>query len=363
MKIKFKPTEKVPLAFYIPLERRRFLRSLALASAGFSLPGFLAEALTLTPTVTQGPYYPLATNIPLDKDNDLVQLNDHLTTAAGVITQVSGRVLTATGDPINGALVELWHADREGDYLYSGNSTRNAACDANFAGFGQYLTGRDGRFRFRTVKAGLYPGRTRHYHWGVTIPGQLTRVTSQTGWNEVAKDLNGHTWATQNLNDNVFSSVTTSEQRAAILLDYLAVPGTTTGEVHANWDYVVNQTPAEPTYPGGGSLVVAGKPVAGLTAGSVRYEITIPGYVGYSYEIYGNPTFADLTWAALPFALGTGTAADRNIYTATTEGSLKLYVDAAAERGFYYVGFRVPGANTGTPGGSGGGGPGGPPPR
>ena len=34
----------------------------------------------------EGPYYPLANNIPLDKDNDLVQLNDNLTIAAGIVT-------------------------------------------------------------------------------------------------------------------------------------------------------------------------------------------------------------------------------------------------------------------------------------
>src|SRR5712671_6498979 len=105
--------------FHIPIDRRRFFKSMAIASAGFTLPGYLTEALTLSPIVTQGPYYPLANNIPLDKDNDLVQLNDNLTIAAGIVTYLSGRVLDSIGNPIRGALVELWHADREGDYLYS----------------------------------------------------------------------------------------------------------------------------------------------------------------------------------------------------------------------------------------------------
>ena len=45
-----------PNTFYIPLNRRRFFKSIALASAGFTLSGYMAEALTLSPTVTQGPY-------------------------------------------------------------------------------------------------------------------------------------------------------------------------------------------------------------------------------------------------------------------------------------------------------------------
>src|SRR5215813_12926433 len=114
-------------AFYIPLGRERFLKSLAVASAGFALPGYLAEALTYTPEVTQGPYYPLARNVPLDKDNDLIYLNDNLTAASGLVTYVSGRVLDASGSPVSGALVELWHCDRptpntganQCNYLYS----------------------------------------------------------------------------------------------------------------------------------------------------------------------------------------------------------------------------------------------------
>src|SRR6266571_7403949 len=91
--------------FYIPIGRRRFFKSMALASAGFTLPGYLAEALTYAPEVTQGPYYPLANNIPLDSDNDLIYLNDNLTRATGVITYVAGRVLEASGNPVKGALV------------------------------------------------------------------------------------------------------------------------------------------------------------------------------------------------------------------------------------------------------------------
>jgi hypothetical protein len=48
-----------PQPFYIPLNRRRFMRALALASAGFTMKSYLAEALTIAPSVTQGPYLSL----------------------------------------------------------------------------------------------------------------------------------------------------------------------------------------------------------------------------------------------------------------------------------------------------------------
>ena len=337
-----------PHSFYIPLGRRRFLKSMAAASAGFTLSGYLAEALTASPNVTQGPFYPLADDIPLDEDNDLVQLGDNLTAAAGIVTYVTGRVLDLNGAPIKNALVELWHADREGDYSYSMGAGRNVACDANFAGIGQFITGSTGWFKFRTIKAGLYNGRTRHYHWGVTVPGRTTRSSTQTGWNEVAYALNGSQWATQNSNDNVFSTAPAA-QRAGMLLDFVAVPGTTTGEVQATWDFVSGSTPVEPTYPGGGSLVTAGIVVAGPVGGNPRYKITVPAYAGYTYEIYANPTLSDLEWRTLPFAMTAEGKADRRKHTATADGSLSFYVEAKAVKDFYKVTFRVPGANTGTP--------------
>ena len=335
-----------PRPFHIPVDRRRFFKSMAAVSAGFTLSGYLAEALTATPGTTQGPYYPLADDIALDKDNDLVQLGDNLTAAAGIVTYVTGRVLDTSGNPIKNALVELWHADREGDYQYSTGVGRNPACDANFAGFGQFLTGSSGAFKFRTIKAGLYTGRTRHYHWGITIPGRTTRFTTQTGWNEIAYNLNGTQWTTQNSNDNVFATVPAA-QRASMLLDFTALPGTTTGEVQSTWDFVSGFTPIEPTYPDGGSLLIAGTPVPAPTG--LRYKLTVPAYANYTYEIYGNPTLADLEWKALPFSLAQSGTIDRHKHTATAEGALNLFVEAKAERGFYKVSFRVPGANTGTP--------------
>jgi protocatechuate 3,4-dioxygenase beta subunit len=152
-----------PKIFHVPIDRRRFFKSMAIASAGFTLPGYLAEALTIAPSVTQGPYYPTPATMPLEKDNDLIYLNDNLVRAVGKITYLTGRVLTASGSPISGALVELWHADNSGKYVFQKNDV-NSTYDTNFQGFGQFLTGKSGAYKFRTIKAGLYNGRVRHYH-------------------------------------------------------------------------------------------------------------------------------------------------------------------------------------------------------
>ena len=336
MKIKIKTAQ--PHAFHIPVNRRGFFKSMALASAGFTLPGYLAEALTLTPQQTQGPYYPLADDIPLDKDNDLVQLGDNLTAASGIVTYVSGRVLDGSGNPIRGALVELWHADTNGVYTYSTGAGRNAAADPNFAGFGQFVTGSAGAYKFRTIRAGLYTGRTRHFHWGITIPGQTSRFTTQTYWSGEPG----------NSSDGVLNGISNADQKASVILAFTPLPGTTTGEVQATWDIVMGLTPVYPSYPGGGSLIIAGTPVAGPT-NSTRFQLSIPAYTGYTYEIYGNPTLGALAWSALPFSLSQTGAINTNKFTAASNGTLNLYLTEKTNKGFYSVTFRVPGANTGTP--------------
>ncbi|MDR3403415.1 MAG: hypothetical protein P4L99_13030 [Chthoniobacter sp.] len=350
--------------------RRCFLRQLAVGGAFYSVSGLLAEALTLTPRQTQGPFYPMARNIPLDKDNDLVIVNDHLTPAKGIITYVSGRVLDSKGQPIRDALIELWHMDNDGNYLFAADAPRNPKADVNFAGFGQFLTASDGAYKFRTIKAGLYRGRTRHYHFGITIPGQKTRFTTQLYWNEVPRATDGSVWSTTNENDGVLRGVHDPAERAAVIRDFTAVPGSAAGEQETTWDIVMGLTPVEQPYPGAedGVLVLAGTEVPAIAGGKRRYRITVPAQAGYSYEVYANPTLGKLGWAALPFSLQASDKPDRNIHTAKAEGSLDLFVEKESVKGYYHIAFRVPGADLSTPGvmrgtPGGFGSPGGPPPR
>ena len=360
-----------PHPFHIPLERRRFLKAMALASGAWTFPGYLAEALTIAPRVTQGPYYPTPNTMPLEKDNDLIYVNDNLTRAIGKITYLTGRVLTSSGTPIKGALVELWHADNGGKYVYQKNDP-NSTYDTHFQGFGQFLTGEGGFYKFRTIKAGLYNGRTRHFHLAVTIPGIFTynsnsRYCTQLFWNETAYvlDSNGNetsaSWAQQNSNDMVYAGIADLSQRAAITLDYTTVDAET-GSVAANFDFVIGYTPIEPVYPAGG-FVVGGEAVAGPT-NTTRFKISIPAYSNYTYEIYGNPTLfnvgnnitnwnssylTNMSWAALPFSLSQAGAVNTNKFTATSNSTLDVYLDEKSDKGFYFVSFRIPGENTGTP--------------
>ncbi|WP_051944872.1 hypothetical protein [Verrucomicrobium sp. BvORR106] len=335
--------------------RRRILAQLAAGGAFSAVSGLFAEALTVTAKLTEGPYYPANTpfnNIPLDKDNDMVLLNDSLTPATGLVTHVAGRVLDRNGNAVRGALVEIWHADHHGEYIQSTTAVRNPKSDPNFAGFGQFLTGKDGAYRFRTIKAGLYRGRTRHIHAAVTLPGEKIRTCTQLFWDEPSYDLNGKLWAQQNDNDGVLRGVRDATQRAALIRKFSKVAGAAGDEESTVWDIVMGSATMEPSYPNtpGGELIVPGEAVGSSKS---RWKIAVPAYPGYAYEVYANPTHGTLGYAALPFALTAEGKVDRNITVAEKEGTLTLYVDKPSVKGAYLVGYRVPGANLGTPSGRG----------
>ena len=62
--------------------RRIFIGSAAvgaLGTASLFVPGVFAEKLMQTPSQTEGPFYP--DKMPLDTDNDLLIINDHITPA------------------------------------------------------------------------------------------------------------------------------------------------------------------------------------------------------------------------------------------------------------------------------------------
>lgn len=213
-----------------PLEpRRRFLTRLGCASVLFAAPGTFAEALIQTPPQTEGPFYP--DKLPLDTDNDLIIVNDALTPAAGEITWLSGRILDAKGDPIRNATVEIWQCDAHGVYLH-GNSDNKAKRDANFQGFGRFLTGLSGEYLFRTIKPVAYPGRTPHIHFAVKLKGR-DKFTTQCY-------IQGEP---QNDRDGVLRGIRDDKARASVIVPFAPVKNSKAGELAAKFDIVLGFTP------------------------------------------------------------------------------------------------------------------------
>ena len=210
--------------------RRRFLWQLGAGGAFFTMSGLFAEALTLTPRTTAGPFYP--DHLPLDQDNDLIHITNDITPAVGTITNLSGRVLDKDGAPLKNVLVELWQADDMGSYIHS-RGAQNGRRDAHFQGYGKFETASDGGWRFRTIKPGLYTGRTRHYHFGVTLPGEKRRFTTQLF-------LAGEQG---NDKDMVLQGIRDAAQRASVIRDFATVPNSK--ELVTTWDIVMGQTPGD----------------------------------------------------------------------------------------------------------------------
>ncbi len=221
------------LSFSRP-DRRLFLSAAAGGAAGLLLPHFVtsgafAEELVRTPEQTEGPFYP--DKLPLDTDNDLLIINDGITPAVGEITYLSGRILDANGNPLKGAVVEIWQCDSGGAYLHSGSSNDDKR-DKNFQGFGRFLTGSTGEYLFRTIKPVPYPGRTPHIHFKIKQGGK-DLLTTQC----YVKDHPG------NQRDGILKSIRDEKILASILVDFAPIKKSKLGELAAKFDVVLGVTP------------------------------------------------------------------------------------------------------------------------
>jgi len=219
-----------PLPFHSGLPRRNFLRTLGVSAAFFTVPGAFAEALTLTPKQTEGPFYP--DKLPLDTDNDLLILNDSTTPAVGDVTWLGGRILDSRGEPIRNALVEIWQCDSTGVYLHTRSGGDLSKRDQSFQCFGRFLTGSTGEYVFRTIKPVPYPGRTPHIHLAVKMKGRKQLVTQCY--------IKGHPG---NERDGIWKSIRDEKARASVTIPFDPLKGSKAGELSARFDVVMGLTP------------------------------------------------------------------------------------------------------------------------
>jgi protocatechuate 3,4-dioxygenase beta subunit len=77
---------------------------------------------------------------------------------------VHGRVLDSDGRAVPDTLVEIWQANAAGRYRHVADNWP-APLDPNFGGCGRVVTDSDGRYRFTTIKPGIYPWRNHENAW------------------------------------------------------------------------------------------------------------------------------------------------------------------------------------------------------
>jgi len=150
------------------------------------------------PTVaqTEGPYF---------KPNSPEKSDLYADVRKGTRLVVTGSIVSTSCQPGAGAKLDFWQADGNGNYDNSGYTLR-----------GWQLTDANGAYRLETVIPGLYPGRTEHIHFKVTVNGQT--YTSQLFFPGVS----------QNEGDSIYSS------RMLVTLN------TSTSPVTGTFTFVVN---------------------------------------------------------------------------------------------------------------------------
>jgi protocatechuate 3,4-dioxygenase, beta subunit len=158
------------------MSRRRLLAGTSGIAAALAMPAWIspvqaATSLRPTPSQTEGPFYPV--QLPADSDHDLL-VNGPLNYSRGQVAWVEGTVTDTRGTPVSGAVVEIWQCDENGHYNHPGDGGR---ADPAFQGFGRVAVGRDGRYRFRTLRPARYSGRTPHIHFKVRLDRQELLTT------------------------------------------------------------------------------------------------------------------------------------------------------------------------------------------
>lgn len=157
--------------------RRAWLKGGAGLIAATAAPAWLTPALAQgrslrpTPSQTEGPYYPL--DLPDDTDFDLLR-NGRAGYRRGEAAWVQGVVTDTRGTPLAGGVIEIWQCDQDGHYHHPGDGGR---ADLAFQGFGQVVLGKDGAYRFRTLRPAPYSGRTPHIHVKVKLDGEALLTT------------------------------------------------------------------------------------------------------------------------------------------------------------------------------------------
>jgi protocatechuate 3,4-dioxygenase beta subunit len=169
---------------FLKATRRRFLLDTGMLAVGWELSctdAGLTQQLRATPSChdgdeptvreTEGPFFKPRS----PERSDLRELGTR-----GREFELFGFVWTRSCRPLRGALVDLWHADENGEYDNVGFRYR-----------GHVITEDDGAFRFRTIVPALYPGRTRHYHVKVHVQGSRLLTTQLYFPNEPANRRDG----------------------------------------------------------------------------------------------------------------------------------------------------------------------------
>ncbi len=202
------------------MDRRTIIKAGVGIAASAVTANVMAEPSKPTPANPEGPFYPK--HQQLDKDTDLTMIDGHTDRAQGEVIRVTGQVLDEMGNPVEGALVDIWQANSHGRYHHE-DDPATAPKDPNFQGWGMVRTDAQGRYSFTTIKPGAYKvdgtwRRPPHIHYKI----------SRRGYHELTTQMY---FAGEELNDTDRLLLGVAEEdRNRLVVDFQEVDGTPHGD-------------------------------------------------------------------------------------------------------------------------------------
>ena len=153
-------------------DRRKFLRRWGLLPIALALPvsksnAAEAQALTPTPACSDGEE-PTQRQMegPFFKPRSPQRTSLLAAGIQGSRILIRGLVLSTRCTAVEGALLDFWQCDGQGEYDNSGYRLR-----------GHQFTDSAGSYHLETIVPGVYPGRTRHIHVKVQARGRAVLTT------------------------------------------------------------------------------------------------------------------------------------------------------------------------------------------
>ena len=135
----------------------------------------MMEKLSPTPSQTIGPYFAYGLTAVQYGYEFTSIINNSLVNEAKEedLIYITGNVFDGNGKTIHDAMIELWHADKNGKYVKGYMDT--PITEIPFKGLGRHGTGTDPgqRFLFKTLKPGKVNGQAPHINVILFMRGSL----------------------------------------------------------------------------------------------------------------------------------------------------------------------------------------------
>ena len=144
----------------------------------------------------------------------------------GTITHLLGHVLNSLGQPIIDAQVEIWQCDSLGQYKHESDG---GGLDPAFQGYGRTKSGKNGEYRFKTIRPVAYPGRTPHIH--MRIVSRSTKLGTQIYVK--GEPLNHH--------DFILNSIRDTKSRDLLIVPFVSEAEYPPNELVARFNPVISE--------------------------------------------------------------------------------------------------------------------------